>query len=143
MLISGIFKDGSSTIKFKSSVVCSVNFFLDLDDGIALKQLLVAEKALFQNNYPQVVLTHAVSSMAANYSTIIERYEGCSIPFLKGQPVSGKTTALKAALGVFGIHRFISGKYIYYIENNTWVRGNTRFISSVEHDISRVSAANE
>ena len=30
-----------------------------------------------------------------------------------------------------------------YIENNTWVRGNTRFISSVEHDISRVSAANE
>jgi hypothetical protein len=33
--------------------------------------------------------------------------------------------------------------YILYIENNTWVRGNTRFISSVEHDISRVSAANE
>ena len=30
-----------------------------------------------------------------------------------------------------------------YIENNTWVRGNARFISSVEHDISRVSAANE
>jgi hypothetical protein len=27
------------------------------------------------------------------------------------------------------------------IENNTWVRGNTIFISSVEHDISRVSAA--
>jgi hypothetical protein len=33
--------------------------------------------------------------------------------------------------------------YLYDIENNTWVRGNTRFISSVEHDISRVSAANE
>jgi hypothetical protein len=32
---------------------------------------------------------------------------------------------------------------ILEIENNTWVRGNTRFISSVEHDISRVSAANE
>jgi hypothetical protein len=31
----------------------------------------------------------------------------------------------------------------YIIENNTWVRGNTRFISSVEHGISRVSAANE
>ena len=30
-----------------------------------------------------------------------------------------------------------------YIENNTWGRGNTRFISSVEHDISQVSAANE
>jgi hypothetical protein len=32
---------------------------------------------------------------------------------------------------------------INYIENSTWVRGNTRFISSVEHDISRVSAENE
>jgi hypothetical protein len=32
---------------------------------------------------------------------------------------------------------------LQYIENNTWVRGNTRFISRVEHDISRVSAANE
>ena len=29
------------------------------------------------------------------------------------------------------------------VENNTWVLGNTRCISSVEHDISRVSAANE
>ena len=135
MLISGIFKDGSSTIKFKSSVVCSVNFFLDLDDGIALKQLLVAEKALFQNNYPQVVLTHAVSSMAANYSTIIERYEGCSIPFLKGQPVSGKTTALKAALGVFGIHRFISGKYIYYIYLLYKVKCFTKISNTDKSDI--------
>jgi hypothetical protein len=32
---------------------------------------------------------------------------------------------------------------IKYIENNTWVCRNTRFISSVEHDISQVSAANE
>ena len=30
-----------------------------------------------------------------------------------------------------------------YIENNTWERENTRFISSVERVISRVSAANE
>ena len=30
-----------------------------------------------------------------------------------------------------------------HIENNTWVRGNTGFILSVERDISRVSAANE
>jgi hypothetical protein len=27
-----------------------------------------------------------------------------------------------------------------YIENNTWVLGNTRFISRVEHDISLVRA---
>ncbi len=29
------------------------------------------------------------------------------------------------------------------IENITWLRGNMKFISSVEQDISRVSAANE
>ena len=29
-----------------------------------------------------------------------------------------------------------------YLENNTRVRGNTIFISSVEHDISQMSAAN-
>ena len=31
--------------------------------------------------------------------------------------------------------------YYYYIENNTWVRGNIRFISRVEHDISLVRCA--
>ena len=31
----------------------------------------------------------------------------------------------------------------YYIENITWLRGNMKFISSVEQDISRVSEANE
>ena len=30
-----------------------------------------------------------------------------------------------------------------YIENITWLRGNMKFISSVEQDISRVSEANE
>ena len=29
----------------------------------------------------------------------------------------------------------------HQIENNTWVCGNTRFILSIEHDISRVSTA--
>ena len=32
---------------------------------------------------------------------------------------------------------------VKYIENITWLRGNMKFISSVEQDISRVSAANE
>jgi hypothetical protein len=37
---------------------------------------------------------------------------------------------------------FVPGMHVY-IENNTWVRENTRFISSVGHDIPQVSAANE
>ena len=96
----------------RSAPACPLILFSDLDDGEALKQLLLAEKALFQNMYPQVVLTHAASSMAANYCAIIEIYKGCSVPFLKGRPVSVKTTALKAALSVFRIQRFINGMYI-------------------------------
>ena len=30
-----------------------------------------------------------------------------------------------------------------YIENNTWMCGNMKFISSLDQDISRVSKANE
>jgi hypothetical protein len=47
----------------------------------------------------------------------------------------------------FIVHHCTIVRIYIYIEreriNNTWVRGNTRFISSVEHDISQVSAANE
>ena len=32
---------------------------------------------------------------------------------------------------------------LYNEQKNTWVLGNTRFISRVENDISRVSATNE
>lgn len=83
-----------------------------MDDGEAFRELLVAEKELFQNNYPQVILAHAASSMAANYETIVDSFEGCSIPFLQGEPVSGKTTALKAVMSVFGVKHFASGKNI-------------------------------
>ena len=34
-------------------------------------------------------------------------------------------------------------KRSYNIENIIWLRGNMKFISSVEKDISRVSEANE
>ena len=37
----------------------------------------------------------------------------------------------------------LGNKSSYYIKNITWLRGNMKFISSVEQDISRVSAANE
>ena len=47
----------------------------------------------------------------------------------------------------FIVHHCTIVRIYIYIEreriNNTWVCGNTRFISSVEHDISQVSAANE
>lgn len=83
--------------------------FAEFDQGDALKKLIEAEKDLFSNNFPQVVLAHAASAMAANYRLIVNEFDGCATPVLKGHPVSGKTTALKAVLSVFGQKHFNSG----------------------------------
>ena len=91
----------NSVIKFVST---------DFDQGEALKALLQAEQDLFQNNFPQVIMAHAVSSIVANYDLVVEEFDGCSVPVLQGQPVSGKTTAMRAVLSVFGQTKFNCGK---------------------------------
>ena len=84
--------------------------FTDFDNGEALRELMLAEKELLQNNFPQALMCHAASGMAANYDLLIEEFEGCPMPVLKGEPLSGKTTSMKAALSVFGIKKSFSGK---------------------------------
>lgn len=85
---------------------------IDLDNGEALRELMLAEQDLFQNNFAQVLLGHAASGLASNYDLLISEFGGCPTPVLKGEPLSGKTTALKAILSVFGIRHFSSGRYI-------------------------------
>ena len=79
-------------------------------------------------------------SLVAPFCKIIKQYFSEYISFRKGH----------FCVKIVCVYLFLWSKisaspkvYLYDIENNTWVRGNTRFISSVEHDISRVSAANE
>ena len=43
----------------------------------------------------------------------------------------------------FNSEKLMKMRIFYYKENITWLRGNMKFISSVEQDISRVSEANE
>lgn len=83
----------------------------EFDEGESLNNLLQAEKDLFQNNFLQVVLAHAASSIAANYDLVVGEFDGCATPVLKGHPVSGKTTALKAVMSVFGQRHFTSGMF--------------------------------
>lgn len=85
-------------------------FPAEFDEGEALKQLIEAEKQLLWNNFPQdlVVLAHAASSIAANYDLVVNEFDGAATPVLKGQPVSGKTAALKAVMSVFGQQHFTS-----------------------------------
>lgn len=88
-----------------------LRIIIDLDDGEALAELFGAEKELFVNNFPQVLMAHAVSSLAANFDLAIDIFDGCSIPVLIGHPVSGKSTALKAVLSVFGDATLLNSKY--------------------------------
>ena len=76
-----------------------------------MKTLLTVEQQLFQNNFPQVVMAHAVFSIVANYDLVVEEFDRCSVPVLQGKPVSGKTTAMRAVLSVFGQTKFSGGKY--------------------------------
>lgn len=52
---------------------------------------------------------HAASGMAANYDLLIGEFGGCPTPVFMGEPLSGKTSALRAVLSVFGIKDFSSG----------------------------------
>ena len=63
-----------------------LRIIIDLDDGEALAELFGAEKELFVNNFPQVLMAHAVSSLAANFDLAIDIFDGCSIPVLIGHP---------------------------------------------------------
>jgi len=55
-------------------------------------------------------MAHAVSSIVANYDVVVQEFDGCSVSVLQGQPVSGKTTAMKAVLSVFRQTKFNCGE---------------------------------
>jgi hypothetical protein len=91
------------------SILGPANFhyiFIAFNNGEALCELIEAEQELYQNNFLQVIMAHIATGMAANYDTIVKRFGGCPTPVLMGEPVSGKTTAMKAVLSVFGIFDF-------------------------------------
>lgn len=81
---------------------CYVSYFVELGREESLAELFRVEKSLFVNNFPQVPMVHAVSATAANFDLVIDKVDGCGIPILIGNPVSGKSTALKVVLSVFG-----------------------------------------
>ena len=74
-----------------------------------MKELIKAEKGLLANNFPQAVLTVACCAIGANYELIVKEFGGCALPVLFGAPQSAKTTALKAALSVFGKADIVQG----------------------------------
>ena len=56
------------------------------------------------------VLTLAAGAMCLHYGTMMSTLVNCPVPFLFGEPGTGKTTALRCALGMTGSlpHRLLS-----------------------------------
>lgn len=75
-------------------------YFSDVDNGEAMKKLILSLKDLCGSNFPQALLTIACVGMGANYDLIQQQVGSCSMGVLVGVPMSGKTTVLKAALSL-------------------------------------------
>ena len=73
-------------------------YFSDVDNGEAMKKLILSLKDLCGSNFPQALLTIACVGMGANYDQ--QQVGSCSMGVLVGVPMSGKTTVLKAALSL-------------------------------------------
>lgn len=55
-------------------------------------------------------MAHTASRLCANFDLTIDLFDGCAIPVLIGHPVSGKSTALKAVLSVFGNYQLVNSE---------------------------------
>ena len=62
----------------KPNIILKMYFAVSLDNGEALKSFLQLKM-----NYLEIVLmTHAASSLSANFDLTIGMFDGCSIPVL-------------------------------------------------------------
>lgn len=68
-----------------------------------LKPLLLCMKQCFKHNFIPSVMCLGGILMALHYQTVLENYEGCSIPFLYGPSQTGKTNSSKIALALLGM----------------------------------------
>ena len=91
-------------------VMC-IKLSWELDGWEALAELFRSKKSLFAKNFSQVLMAHAVSTFADNFDLVAEKFDGCGISVFIGHPVSGKSTAMKDALSVFGDTALINSKF--------------------------------
>ena len=70
-----------------------------------------ARKVCSQTIFPQILMAHAVSALAANFDLVVDKFDGCGIPVFIRHLVCGKSTALKAVLSVFSDTALISSKF--------------------------------
>ena len=76
----------------------------------SLRPLVETLRTVLKHNFCAGMLSLGASAMAVHYSTILRKRNHCHVPLLTGPSGTGKTTALKSALSLFGAHesRFFS-----------------------------------
>ena len=80
-----------------------------------LKEILLQVKACLKHNLIPGLLMIAGATMAFHYRQIVSTYGGCSIMVATGPPATGKSTAIKVGLSLFGCSN-----------NNVFVKGTNR-----------------
>ena len=83
---------------------------LPLGECNHLYSMLGCLEETLQHNFHSGVLALGAAGMALQYDAIMKEMHYCPMPFLTGPSGTGKTTALKSALSLFGGHntRFFS-----------------------------------
>lgn len=79
---------------------CSVELPLSTSP---LRELLVQLKATMQHNFIPCILTMASGILVLHYRLLQNKLTFCPVPLAFGSSGTGKTTALKCALGMLGV----------------------------------------
>ena len=80
-----------------------------------LKEIFLQIQACLKHNLIPGLLIIAGAAMAFHYRQIVSTYGGCSIMVATGPPATGKSTAIKVGLSLFGCSN-----------NNVFVKGTNR-----------------
>lgn len=68
--------------------------------------LINAMKTCLKHNFLSGLLTMASALMTLHYECILKVFDGCSIPFVYGPSMTGKSTSVRCALSLLGMQKW-------------------------------------
>ena len=82
-----------------------------ISSGLSLKNSSVKNVSQRKRSFSEQFFSSG-AGIAANYDLVIQEFNGCVTLVLKGHPVVGKTTDLRAVMSVLGKTNFTSGMFL-------------------------------
>lgn len=95
-------------LSFSSSVLC-LPFTGDLDGGESIAKLIQHQENFCGPDTPATLLILGGTAMSFHYQLLNRMLRGVPVTMAVGEPVSGKSTAVEAAMSVFGVRKCIGG----------------------------------